>query len=73
MKQNILLFMDTDREATLALKSTHATNYNMIPYYVQSGSSGVTLVAEGPSPTTDNVRLGVKLKRLLQDVEVQSK
>ena len=74
MKQNILLFMDTDREATLALKSTHATNYNMIPYYVQSGSSGVTLVAEGPSPnTTENVRLGVKLKRLLQDVEVQSK
>ena len=72
MKQNILLFMDTDREATLALKSTHATNYNMIPYYVQSGSSSVPLVAEGPS-TTDNVRLNFKLKRLLQDVEVQSK
>ena len=77
MKQNMLLFMD-NRDATLALKSTLATTYVshvVIPYYVQSGTSGVPLVAEPPSSleTAINVRLGVKLKRLLQDVEVQSK
>ena len=75
MKQNMLLFMD-NRDATLALKSTLATTYNthiVIPYYVQSGTSGVPLVTESTSTIAENVRLGVKLKRLLQDVEVQSK
>ena len=72
MKQNMLLFMD-NRDATLALKSTLATTYNthiVIPYYVHNG---VPLVTESPTTITENVRLGVKLKRLLQDVEVQSK
>ena len=76
MKQNMLLFMD-NRDATLALKSTLATTYIghiVIPYCVQSGSSGVPLVTESPSSLGETtVRLGSKLKRLLQDVEVQSK
>ena len=75
MKQNILLFMD-NRDATLALKSTLATTYIshiVIPYYIQTGTSGVPLVTEASSAIGENVRLGSKLKRLLQDVEVQSK
>ena len=75
MKQNMLLFMD-NRTATSALKSTLATTYVshvVIPYYIQVGGSGLPLVTEAPSTIGENARLGIKLKRLLQDVEVQSK
>ena len=75
MKQNMLLFMD-NRDATLALKSTLATTYVshvVIPYCIQVGGSGLPLVTEAPSTIGENARLGIKLKRLLQDVEVQSK
>ena len=73
MKQNMLLFMD-NRDATNALKSTLATTYVshvVIPYYIPG--SGLPLVTEAPSTIGENARLGIKLKRLLQDVEVQSK
>lgn len=79
MKQNMLLFMDNrdvERRDVLALKSTLATTYVshvVIPYYIQVGGSGLPLVTEAPSTIGENTRLGIKLKRLLQDVEVQSK
>ena len=79
MKQNMLLFMDNrdvERRDVLALKSTLATTYVshvVIPYYIQVGGSGLPLVTEAPSTIGENARLGIKLKRLLQDVEVQSK
>ena len=88
MKQNILLALDTDRESTLALKSTLATNYVMISYYLQNssvagvkqdsaliypGSAPFPVVAEGAPSMSENLRLSTKLKRLLQDMEVQSK
>ena len=72
MRQNILLYHDVDKEATLALKLSCA-NYSFVSYHLAHDS---TLVITDPANViSDNMRitLVIKLKHLLKDLEVQSK
>jgi len=72
MRQNILLYEDVDKDATLALKLS-CSSYNFVSYH-QNGEKG-TLVIADPSAIGDNMRISLvsKLKHLLKDLEVQSK
>ena len=47
MKQNILLFHDTDREETLSLRSS-CSNYSFVSYSV-SGDNGTPMVTDAAS------------------------
>lgn len=71
MRQNILLYHDQDKESTLALKVSCA-NYSFVSYHLASDN---TLVISENSIVPDShwVSLVNQLKRLLKDLEVQSK
>jgi len=72
MRQNILLYHDVDKEATLALKLSCA-NYSFVSYHLGNDSSLV--ITEPANVITDNIRISLvmKLNHLLKDLEVQSK
>ena len=72
MRQNILLYHDMDKEATLALKLSCA-NYSFVSYHLANDSSLV--ITEPANVITDNIRISLvmKLNHLLKDLEVQSK
>ena len=71
MRQNILLYHDQDKETTLALKVSCA-NYSFVSYHMASDN---TLVISENSVVPDSHRVSLvhQLKRLLKDLEVQSK
>lgn len=71
MRQNILLYHDQDKESTLALKVSCA-NYSFVSYHMASDN---TLVISENSVVPDSHRVSLvhQLKRLLKDLEVQSK
>ena len=72
MKQNILLYYDTDKEATQQLKLTCANN-SFVSYHLSPDN---TLVLSDPAGAiNDNMRFSLvnKLKHLLEMNEVQSK
>ncbi len=69
MKQNILLYLDTDREETLSLKLSCA-NYSFVAYHVCTDNS-TPMVSE--STGLDKISLSTKLKQLFNEMEVQSK
>ena len=72
MKQNILLFHDTDREETLSLKM-NCGNYSFVSYQV-SGDNGTPMVTDASSLAENSrISLSTKLKQLFKEMEVQSK
>lgn len=78
MKENILLTNDTDSEGTLRLKISCAL-YTFVAYKLaENGVCHVTLSSSvskvtGNEATDTKTPLALKLEKLLQDVEVQSK
>eukprot|EP00092_Neocalanus_flemingeri_P056406 GFUD01066862.1.p1 GENE.GFUD01066862.1~~GFUD01066862.1.p1 ORF type:complete len:1314 (-),score=252.38 GFUD01066862.1:291-4232(-) len=71
MRQNILLYHDVDKEATLALKLSCA-NYSFVSYHL---ANDTLVITEPANIISDIMRitLVIKLKHLLKDLEVQSK
>ncbi|KAK9881035.1 hypothetical protein WA026_014378 [Henosepilachna vigintioctopunctata] len=67
MKQNLLIYNDTDRDVTLRLKLS-CSNYTFISYKLSD--DGLCIVSGSKS---EDVELSQKLKKLLQDVEIQTK
>lgn len=78
MKENILLYNDNDSEVTVPLKFS-CSNYIFISYrYLDMGQCVLTdpstrIGAEDTLPSESRVLLSTKLRRHLQDVEIQSK
>ncbi|XP_063990230.1 mitogen-activated protein kinase kinase kinase 15 isoform X2 [Diachasmimorpha longicaudata] len=76
MKENILLYNDVDSEATIRLKVS-CGSYTFVPYRVlECGACVTTTLAAtraGEEANDSKQHLKLKLKKLLQDVEVQSK
>ncbi|XP_043275443.1 mitogen-activated protein kinase kinase kinase 15 isoform X2 [Venturia canescens] len=77
MKENILLYNDMDSEATIRLKLS-CGSYTFVSYRVlDCGSCVATSLASsrltGEEVADPKQQLTIRLKRLLQDVEVQSK
>lgn len=70
MKQNILIYNDTDHEVTVRLKLS-CSNYTFISYKLSE--DGTSCVVHGPKSEDGSSDLSHKLKKLLQEVEVQSK
>ncbi|KAL1506471.1 hypothetical protein ABEB36_005833 [Hypothenemus hampei] len=70
MKQNILIYNDIDPEVTLRLKLS-CSNYIFISYKLSDSSCLIT----GPTERGDDMTelLHQRLKKSLQDVEIQSK
>lgn len=72
MKQNILLFHDTNRDETQSLKSSCST-YSFVSYLF-SGDSTTPVVSDAASlADTSRMNLSTKLKQLFKEMEVQSK
>lgn len=73
MKQNILLYLDSNPEETLALKHS-CVNYAFVSYHVPS-DHGTPMVtdATGLYETGQRLSLATKLKNLFQEMEIQSK
>lgn len=69
MKQNLLIYNDTDRDVTLRLKLSCST-YTFMSYKLTD--DGI-IVAAGPKADDGIVEMSQKLKKLLQDVEIQTK
>ncbi|KAF4524857.1 hypothetical protein B566_EDAN017044, partial [Ephemera danica] len=78
MRENILLYCDTQSEATLRLKIS-CGSYTFVSYRVlECGTCVITNPATArvqgeDNPSDPKQQLAVKLRKLLQDVEVQSK
>uniref|UniRef100_A0A0P4W9Y2 Protein kinase domain-containing protein n=1 Tax=Scylla olivacea TaxID=85551 RepID=A0A0P4W9Y2_SCYOL len=78
MKENILLYNDNDSEVTVPLKFS-CSNYVFISYrLLDTGQCVLTdpstrIGAEDTMPSESRVLLSTKLRRHLQDVEIQSK
>ncbi|KAF5298256.1 hypothetical protein FQR65_LT09767 [Abscondita terminalis] len=71
MKQNILIFNDTDSEATVRLKLS-CGNYSFISYSLSE--TGISCLTTSGARTDDiGETLHHRLRKLLQDVEIQSK
>ncbi|XP_044744016.1 mitogen-activated protein kinase kinase kinase 15 isoform X2 [Chrysoperla carnea] len=72
MRQNILLFHDSDPEATLRLKLS-CGSYQLVPYKVMS--SGICVGSDQPAfnEGSPEVRLSTFLRGLLLDVEIETK
>ncbi|KAJ8919071.1 hypothetical protein NQ315_016978 [Exocentrus adspersus] len=70
MKQNILIYNDTDPDITLRLKLSCA-NYSFISYNLSEVSCLTTCPGGRSDEPTD--LLHQKLRKLLQDVEIQTK
>ena len=72
MRQNILLYHDMEKEATLALKLSCA-NYSFVSYHL--ANDGTLVITEPANVINDDmsITLVAKLKHLLKDLEVQSK
>ena len=72
MKQNILLYYDTDKEATQQTKLTCANN-SFVSYILSSDNCLVT--SDPAAAINDNMRISLvsKLRHLLEMNEVQSK
>lgn len=71
MKQNILLYLDVDKESTMDLRQS-CKSYCFISYRVANDN---TTVVTDTSTLVENVRttLSTKLKQHFQEMEVQSK
>ncbi|KAG7174571.1 Mitogen-activated protein kinase kinase kinase 15-like [Homarus americanus] len=78
MKENILLYNDNDSEVTMPLKFS-CSNYIFISYrLLDSGQCVLTdpsarIGADDSIPSESRILLSTKLRRQLQDVEIQSK
>ncbi|KAK5649782.1 hypothetical protein RI129_000811 [Pyrocoelia pectoralis] len=72
MKQNILLYNDTDPEATVRLKLS-CGNYSFISYTLSE--TGISCLTTSAGVRNDEIgeSLHHRLRKLLQDVEIQSK
>ncbi|KAL3276728.1 hypothetical protein HHI36_012098 [Cryptolaemus montrouzieri] len=69
MKQNLLIYNDTDRDVTLRLKLS-CSNYSFISYKL---SEDGFCIAVGSKSEDCNIELSQRLKKLLQEVEIQTK
>ncbi|KAK4320966.1 hypothetical protein Pmani_008220 [Petrolisthes manimaculis] len=78
MKENILLYNDNDSEVTMPLKFS-CSNYVFISYrLLDNGQCVLTdpstrIGADDTLPSDSRILLSTKLRRQLQDVEIQSK
>ncbi|XP_008558932.1 mitogen-activated protein kinase kinase kinase 15 isoform X3 [Microplitis demolitor] len=77
MKENIMLFNDIDNEATVRLKVS-CCNYTFVSYRVLEcgtcvATKTLTTARAGEEILDPKQHLTLRLKKLLQDVEVQSK
>lgn len=73
MKQNILIYNDTDTDSTVRLKLSCA-NYAFISYTLNDDNNCVTTCPNPNGRSEDCVELlNQKLKKILLDVEIQSK
>ena len=66
------LYMDSDRDATMALKSSCA-NYCFVAYTVPNDSAPIITDPTSPMPDNMRVTLSTKLKHFFKEMEVQSK
>ncbi|XP_042910056.1 mitogen-activated protein kinase kinase kinase 15 isoform X3 [Parasteatoda tepidariorum] len=79
MKQNILMFNDCDPASNVPLKlSCTTSNYTLLLYKLNDSSQCVAIDSAGLRHVTDDsieskILLNCRLKRSLQEVEVQSK
>ncbi|XP_023349518.1 mitogen-activated protein kinase kinase kinase 15, partial [Eurytemora carolleeae] len=73
MRQNILLYQDVDKDATLTLKLS-CVNYSFVSYH-QNGDKGTLVITDPSAVIGDSQRISLvsKLKHLIKDLEVQSK
>jgi hypothetical protein len=69
---SLQLYMDSDREATMALKLSCA-NYCFIAYTVPNDSAPIVTDPSSPMPENMRVTLSTKLKHFFKEMEVQSK
>lgn len=72
MKENIVLVNDTVHENTLRLKIS-CGNYTFLSYSLTDGACVLTNPTKGALVDDNKQLLMMKIKRLLQDVEIQSK
>lgn len=76
MKENVLMYTDTETETTLRLKLSCA-NFTFLPYrLLECGGCIVTNPVKGKfieESGDPKLSLLARVKKLLQDVEVQSK
>ena len=72
MKQNLLLYLDTDQDLTGALKSS-CSNYVIVTYQVPKDQSAPVITTGDNSTNADPPKLSKKLKQLFLDMEIQSK
>ena len=74
MKQNILLFHDVQKEATLALKLSCEPNYSFVSYHTSSdGQLVITDPKQFEFGDAHRILLVNQLRHMLKDLEVQSK
>lgn len=71
MKQNILIFNDIDKSSASHHLKLACLNYNLVVYKLNEDKSCVAL--EGANLNETKITLHAKLKRILQDIEIQAK
>lgn len=72
MKQNILIFNDIDKTGASHLKLT-CLNYNLIAYKLNEDKQCIGIEGTGTNLNETKTTLCVKLKKQLQDIEIQTK
>ncbi|XP_055627970.1 mitogen-activated protein kinase kinase kinase 15 isoform X2 [Toxorhynchites rutilus septentrionalis] len=76
MKENIVIYNDVDSETTLRMKIS-CGNYTFVPYRVVEGGGGCVVTNPGKSGFLEEVESKVgllgRLRKIFQDVEIQSK
>ncbi|KAJ8682464.1 hypothetical protein QAD02_018256 [Eretmocerus hayati] len=72
MKENILLVNDVDSEATIRLKLS-CGNYTLISYKILDCGSCISMQASNKTGSDDLIHLSQRLKKLLDEVGIQSK
>ncbi|KAL1139853.1 hypothetical protein AAG570_006830 [Ranatra chinensis] len=72
MKENILFYNDIDNETTIRLKLS-CGSYTLVCYRLSECGSCFTTNPTGDVPPEPKLPIALKLKKLLQDVEIQSK
>ncbi|KAL1395709.1 hypothetical protein pipiens_011052 [Culex pipiens pipiens] len=76
MKENIVIYEDEESEATLRMKIS-CGNYTFVPYRVVEGGRGCVVTNPGKGGYLEEVECKVgllgRLRKIFQDVEIQSK
>lgn len=72
MKHNIVIYNDQDKELTLRLKLS-CSNYTFLPYRLNEEKNSCLITIKSEDPIDKPQTLKEKIKKVLQDVEIQSK